>query len=82
MAWLTRKAAPAFPPLLPIPLDSICPACGHLGCTLKFRPAFKVEVGEKREVRTTEPEMIRTCTTCGAECSQKCVLDPEKWIAK
>ena len=67
---------------LEVDLNSKCPACGHLGCTLEYRPPQPYEFGDKKEIRQTEPCVIRKCTTCGAQASQKTVLDPKEWIAK
>jgi hypothetical protein len=73
--WPKTKPAPQH-----IPLDSICPACGHAGCKLQFVPPGKIEVGEKREVRATPPMVERKCNTCGALAYEKTVLEPEKWV--
>jgi hypothetical protein len=74
-----RKQKPSPP--RQIDLNAFCPACGHEGCTLEFRAPVKVEVGDKREVRTEPPCVIRKCKTCGALASEKTVLEPDKWIA-
>jgi hypothetical protein len=79
MSWLQRKVVPAP---RHIPLDSICPACGHSGCTLRFVPPAEILVGEKDKVQATKPMVERKCNTCGALAYEKTVLDPEKWIAK
>jgi hypothetical protein len=73
-----KKTAPPF-----IDLNSKCPACGWPGCTLKYRSA-SVAFGDdgKAKLVTAPPEVIRICNTCGAEASQKTVLDPKEWIAK
>lgn len=65
-----------------IPLESICPACGHSGCSLRFVPPGQVEVGDKGKLQSTAPMVERKCNTCGALAYEKTVLDPEKWIAK
>lgn len=65
-----------------ITLDALCPACGHSGCKLRFVPSHTVEVGEKREIRLTEPMVERECLTCGAKAYEKPVVDPKEWIAK
>ena len=65
-----------------IDLNALCPACGHPGCTLEFRGPVQIEVGEKREIRTQDPCVIRKCNTCGALASEATVLPAEKWIAK
>ena len=79
MTWFKRKPVPAPPH---IPLDSICPACGHPGCTLRYVPQGQIEVGEKREVQTTKPMVERKCNTCGALAYENTVLEPEKWISR
>jgi hypothetical protein len=65
-----------------VDLNSKCPACGHHGCTLEFRAPQPYEFGDKKEIKQTEPCVIRKCTTCGAPALQKTVLDPKEWIAK
>lgn len=69
-------------PALAIPLDSLCPACGHAGCTLRCLPPGETEVGEKGKVQTAPPMVERKCNTCGAVCYEKTVVEPEKWVGK
>lgn len=76
--WLssTEKTDP-----LAISLNSKCPACGHYGCKLQFVDPTMIEVGDKRQLKRTEPMVKRICVTCGAEAYEKPVLDAKEWIA-
>lgn len=65
-----------------IDLNSKCPACGHRGCTLEYVEPHEIQVGEKREIRVTDPMVARTCITCKAKSYEKTALPSNKWIAK
>jgi hypothetical protein len=82
---LRRILRAMFPPQRPrfIPLDSFCPACGHIGCTLEFTTPREIPTGdEKGTTRTEEARVARHCNTCKAVAYEKTVLSPDKWIAK
>ena len=72
----------AVPDSIGISLNSLCPACGHRGCTLQAIPAHIELVGDKQEAVTQPPMVQRTCTTCGAKAYEKTILPADKWVAK
>jgi hypothetical protein len=66
-----------------IPFLSLCPGCGHRGCTLRFIEPPAIEVDPVRGIvnrKVEDAKIERTCTHCGAKCYQAPVMPPKEWI--